>query len=140
MGLSYEESKSKALRIILILAAITFGEVLFALLGKGYLVEGFTFPIIVVAGVMILMSLVKAYLIVYEFMHMKYEVPGMVKSVLLPVFLLLWGVIAFFSEGNYWKGNRAKSVEAAKTKVEMKEKAGMQGSLYRESETQTKKI
>ena len=138
--LSYEESKAKALKIILILAAITFGEVIFALLGKGYLIEGFKFPLILVAGVMILVSIVKAYLIVYEFMHMKYEVPGMVKSVLLPVFLLLWGVIAFFSEGNYWKGNRAKSVNAAKTKIEMKEKAGMQGSLYREADTLTKNI
>jgi cytochrome c oxidase subunit 4 len=29
-------------------------------------------------------------------------------TVLLPVFLLLWGVIAFFYEGNAWKGNREK--------------------------------
>jgi len=138
--LTYEESKAKALKIILILAAITILEVLFALLGKGYLIEGIKFPLILVSVVMIAMSIVKAYLIVYEFMHMKYEVPGMVKSVLLPVFLLLWGVIAFFSEGNYWKNNRVKSVNTAKAKSDIKEKGSMQGSLYRELETPTKKI
>jgi len=114
--LSYEESKSKALRIILILAAITLAEVIFALMAKGYIIEGFHLSPILVAVVMIVMSLVKAYLIVYEFMHMKYEVPGLVKSVLLPMFLLVWAVIAFFSEGNYWKKNR----DLQKTKDEIK--------------------
>ncbi len=104
--LSYEESKSRALKIILVLAAMTLLEVVFALMAKGYIIEGFHLSPILVGAVMIIMSLVKAYLIVYEFMHMKYEVPGLVKSVLLPMFLLVWAVIAFFSEGNYWKNNR----------------------------------
>lgn len=132
--LSYEESKSKAFKIISILAVITFGEVVFALLGKGYLIEGFTFPGILVAGVMIAMSLVKAYLIIYEFMHMKYEVPGLVKSVLLPMLLLVWAVIAFFSEGVYWKNSRNKSTEAAKAKEELKSDT-KQGSLIYDRET-----
>ena len=40
---------------------------------------------------MIIMSIVKAYLIIFEFMHMKYEIPGLVKSVLLPTLLLSVG-------------------------------------------------
>lgn len=128
--LSHEESVSRATKIILILAVMTIAEVAFALLGKGYLIEGFTFPGIVVAGVMIAMSIVKAYLIIYEFMHMKYEVPGMVKSVLLPMLLLVWAIIAFFSEGNYWKNNRAKSKEHAKHKLEK-----AQGNLHYDIET-----
>ena len=129
--LSHEESVSRATKIILILAVMTIAEVAFALLGKGYLIEGFTFPGIVVAGVMIAMSIVKAYLIIYEFMHMKYEVPGMVKSVLLPMLLLVWAIVAFFSEGNYWKNNRAKSKEHAKYKLEK----ASQGSLLYDLET-----
>ncbi len=100
--LTYEESKKIVLKIILVLGAITIFEVLFALLGKGYLIEGFTLPHVLVGGMMIALSVVKAYLIIYEFMHMKYEVPGMVKSVLLPTLLLVWGIIAFLYEGDYW--------------------------------------
>lgn len=105
--ISYSEAKSKALKIILILGVITFIEVIFALLGKGYIIEGLHFPLVVMGGAMIIMSLIKAYLIVYEFMHMKYEVPGLVKSVLLPTLLLVWAIIAFFQEGNTWKRYRA---------------------------------
>ena len=107
MGHSYEESKAKVLRIILVLGAITIFEVVFALLGKGYVIDGVHFPLWILGIVMIVLSLVKAYLIVYEFMHMKYEVPGLVKSVLLPTLLLVWAVIAFFWEGNDWKQRRA---------------------------------
>ena len=109
--LSYSEAKSKALRVILILGAITIVEVLFALLGKGYIIEGVHFPVAIMGLAMIIMSFVKAYLIVYEFMHMKYEVPGLVKSVLLPTLLLVWAIIAFFYEGNTWKNYRAAASE-----------------------------
>lgn len=104
--MTHEESVKSATFWIIVLAVITICEVIFALLGKGYIIEGLEFPVWVMAGVMIIMSLVKAYLIVYEFMHMKYEVPGMVKSVLLPTLLLVWAVIAFFWEGADWNKRR----------------------------------
>lgn len=116
--LTYEQSKSKAYRVITILAIITICEVLFALLGKGYLIDGVHFNELIIAATMIIMSIVKAYLIVYEFMHMKYEVPGMVKSVLLPLGLLVWAIIAFIAEGKYWKNNRAGIVDKNEAKVE----------------------
>jgi cytochrome c oxidase subunit IV len=116
--MSYEESKSKVLRIILVLGFITICEVIFALLGKGYIVEGLHFPEVIMAGVMIIMSLVKAYLIVYEFMHMKYEVPGLVKTVVLPTLLLVWAIIAFFYEGNGWRKDRANLQEKYRQSVD----------------------
>jgi cytochrome c oxidase subunit IV len=100
--LSYNDAKSKALKVISILGVITLAEVIFALLGKGYIIEGLHFPVAIMGLVMIAMSAFKAYLIVYEFMHMKYETPGLVKSVLLPTLLLVWAIIAFFYEGNTW--------------------------------------
>ncbi len=118
MGHDYEAGKKTAVRIISILAIITIAEVLFALLGKGYIIPGVHFPAVIMGGVMIIMSLVKAYLIVYEFMHMKYEMPGMVRSVLLPLFLLVWGIIAFLYEGTAWKGNRQKVIEKNERSVE----------------------
>lgn len=116
--LTYDQSKSKAYKVITILAVITICEVLFALLGKGYLIDGVHFNEMLIAAVMIIMSIVKAYLIVYEFMHMKYEVPGMVKSVLLPLGLLVWAIIAFIAEGKYWKNNRQGIVDKNQAEIE----------------------
>lgn len=107
MSHDYAASKKIATKTITILAIITVCEVLFALTGKGYIIKGLHFPIVLVSLVMIIMSIVKAYLIVYEFMHMKYEVPGLVRSVLLPLFLLVWAIIAFLYEGKYWEGSRS---------------------------------
>jgi cytochrome c oxidase subunit IV len=118
--LSYEASKSQATKIIAILAVITICEVIFALLGKGYLVEGVHFPAVIMGGVMIVMSLVKAYLIVYDFMHMKYEVPGLVKTVLLPTLLLVWAIIAFIAEGKYWNKSRADVKNPEPTSISIK--------------------
>ena len=106
MGLSYEASKKLATRVILILGVITIVEVIIALLGKGYIISGFHLPWWFVGIVMIVLSITKAYYIVYEFMHMKYEVPSLVKSVLLPTLLLVWAIIAFFWEGSDWKNRR----------------------------------
>jgi cytochrome c oxidase subunit IV len=118
--LSYETSKKIATKTILILAGITIFEVAFALLGKGYLIEGIHFPVIIVGGLMIIMSIVKAWLIIFEFMHMKYEVPALVKTVLLPLFLLVWAVISFLCEGDFWNVSRA-SVKN-KVQIEVSEK------------------
>jgi len=117
MALSYEEGKKVFLKTILILGAITIGEVAFALVGKGYIIDGVTFPHALIAGVMIILSAVKAYLIIYEFMHMKYEIPGLVRTVLLPGFLLVWGVIAFLWDGNYWMGRRDVDSKQVELKV-----------------------
>jgi cytochrome c oxidase subunit IV len=107
-GLTYEESKSISLKTILLLGAITLVEVFIALLGKGYVVSGFELPGWFVGIAMVALSAYKAYAIIYEFMHMKYEVPGLVKSVLLPSILLIWGIIAFLWEGSYWESSRQK--------------------------------
>ena len=128
MGHSYEKSKKIALKIILVLGFITIFEVLFALAGKGHLMEGFTMPGYIIALVMIGLSLTKAYLIVYEFMHMKYEVPGLVKSVLLPTLLLVWAIIAFFYEGSDWKARRALIDD--KNKAEVNDRNVKQESMH----------
>jgi cytochrome c oxidase subunit IV len=107
MGHNYETSKKIALRTIILLAIITVVEVLIALAGKGYLFGGaLVMPWYIMNLLMICLSVYKAYKIVFEFMHMGYEVRGLALSVLLPTLLLVWGIIAFLYEGSAWKGNR----------------------------------
>lgn len=118
MGHDYHVGKKIALKTILILGVITVVEVLIALTGKGYIISGFHLPIYIMGLVMIAMSMYKAYLIVFEFMHMRHEVRGLRLSVLLPTLLLIWAIIAFIYEGSSWKGNRDTVQEKGKIQVE----------------------
>ena len=54
--LSYEDSKKLATKTIIILGIITICEVAFALLGKGYVIEGVHFPAWITGGVMIIIA------------------------------------------------------------------------------------
>lgn len=106
MAHEYTFAKKIALKTIIVLAVITIVEVMITLAGKGYIIKGFHLPHAVISLLMIAGSLWKAYLIVFEFMHMKYEARGLMLSVLLPIGLLIWAIISFLYEGDAWKGNR----------------------------------
>ena len=131
MGLSYEEGKKKVVYGLYLLGAVTLIEVFISLLGKGHIIPGveeYKVLLYVVGLLLIVLSIYKAYFIIYEFMHMKYEVKGLALSVLLPTTLLIWAIIAFFQEGNSWKNRR----ELIKEKNEISAPTGNQqtGDLY----------
>ena len=109
-GVSYEEGKKQAYRGFILLGIITVAEVFVALIGNGHLIESVQLPKYIMYPIMIGMSLYKAYFIVNEFMHMKYEVKGLAMSVLLPTLLLVWAIIAFLHEGNSW-GERREQIK-----------------------------
>ena len=120
--LTYEESKKKVVKGLYLLAAVTLVEVFLSLFGKGYIIPGtheITAVIYLVGLGIIALSLYKAYFIIYEFMHMRYELKGLAMTVLLPTLLLVWALIAFFQEGDSWKNRR----ELIKEKNEIEEKA-----------------
>ena len=103
---SYEESKKLVVKGMWLLAIVTLIEVFFSLLGKGHIIGGLEDNYVVgyaTALIIAVLSIYKAYFIIYKFMHMEYEAKGMAMSVLLPTGLLIWAVIAFFQEGNSWK-------------------------------------
>lgn len=52
-------------------------------------------------SVFIGMTLVKAFYIVAEFMHLKHEVKRMVYIILLPMLFVVWLIIALLVEGNF---------------------------------------
>ena len=106
--LSYEESKKLVFKGLILLGVITLVEVAIALVGNGHVIHGVELPRIIMYPLMIGLSLYKAYFIVYDFMHMRYEVKGLAMSVLLPTLLLVWAIIAFFNEGNSYFERRDK--------------------------------
>lgn len=123
--LTYEESKKVVFKGLRLLGVITLIEVGLALLGNGHIVSGFHLHKAIMYPLMIGLSLYKAYFIIFEFMHMKYEVRGLALAVLLPMTLLIWAMIAFFSEGNKWFNYRDTVRE--KNKVESTQSIQPQG-------------
>ena len=131
--LTYEESIKRVFFGLYLLAGVTAVEVFISLLAKGHLIEGIQeYRWVLYAGGLLIgvLSAYKAYFIVYEFMHMRYEAKGLAMTVLLPTLLLVWAVIAFFQEGSSWKNRREliqdKNARPAKEQVVPKQ----QGLLF----------
>lgn len=130
--LSYEEGKKRVYFGLGLLAVVTLIEVFFSLLGKGHIIAGFedaSWVAYVIGFILIVLSLYKAYFIIYDFMHMKHEVRGLAWSVLLPTSLLIWAVIAFFQEGNSWKVRRHND---GSTEVKKEQPVQQQGMLQKD--------
>ena len=87
----------------IILLIVTFAEVGVALLGNGHLIPGFLIPKMIMIPAMILLSLYKAYYIVSIFMHLGHETRPMAASIVLPMLLFVWAIIAFLWEGDSWR-------------------------------------
>ncbi|PHI18702.1 hypothetical protein CEQ90_16720 [Lewinellaceae bacterium SD302] len=126
---SYEDSVKGVYKGLILLAIVTLVEVGFSLFGKGHILGGealsdYTWFIYLIGIILIGLSLYKAYFIVYEFMHMGYEVKGLAASVLLPLVLLVWALVAFFQEGNAWKQNRETVQERNEMGAEKYEQSG----------------
>lgn len=103
-GLSVEEQRKEDIKVgvkgFWLLLIVTFVEVGLALFMKEIL------PVSVIRLAMIVLSLYKAYYIVSIFMHLGSEVGGFASTIVLPMLLLVWAVIAFLWEGDYARKNR----------------------------------
>ena len=61
-----------------------------------------------VKGVILILMLAKAFYIVGYFMHLRHEVRNLIMTVVVPLFLFVWFIIAFLSDGNSFKNNKNK--------------------------------
>ncbi|QHV98461.1 MULTISPECIES: cytochrome C oxidase subunit IV family protein [Spirosoma] len=50
-------------------------------------------------SIFVLMTLVKAFYIVGEFMHLKHEVKSLIWAIVIPVIFIIWLLIALLTEG-----------------------------------------
>jgi cytochrome c oxidase subunit 4 len=132
---TYEESKKAVVKGLFLLGAVTLVEVFISLFGKGHIIPAvkdiawIAYPIGLIIAIL---SVYKAYFIIYEFMHMAYEVKSLAITVLLPTSLLIWALFAFFQEGSAWKARRQLVKEKNNISIEpSKEKQGfMDESLF----------
>jgi cytochrome c oxidase subunit IV len=79
-------------RTFWILAAVTSLEFLVAFTMPHGAFKIFTF---------VIMTLVKAFFIVGEFMHLKHEVKGLIWTILIPTLFVAWLLLALLLEGGY---------------------------------------
>ena len=83
---TYEESKKAVVKGLFLLGFVTLIEVFISLFGKGHIIPGIndiTWIAYPVGFIIAILSIYKAYFIIYEFMHMAYEVKGLALTVLL---------------------------------------------------------
>lgn len=59
-----------------------------------------------IKGVIIILMLAKAFYIVAYFMHLKSEIRNLIMTIIVPLALLIWAIIAFLYEGNSFRNNR----------------------------------
>lgn len=64
--------------------------------------------------IFLIMTLLKAYLIVDVFMHLGNEIRNFIMAILIPLLFLVWAIIAFAGDGNHWlhmNNTRANTIE-----------------------------
>jgi len=94
-----DESKSQVKRIwkiFWILLVITVTEVIMGMFFSHSMPKG------LVNFFFLALTILKAGYIVAVFMHLGDEVKGFIVTVLVPLFLFVWFIIAFLADGGFW--------------------------------------
>lgn len=99
-----DDSKKRIWKTTIILSIITIIE-----LGIGYLLYATDFSHgldLALKGVVIILSLSKAFYIVSIFMHLGDEIRNLIMTIIVPLMLFIWFIIAFLADGVSWKNLR----------------------------------
>ena len=75
-----------------------------------------------VKGLVVILSLAKAFYIVAYFMHLGDELKNMVITIVVPLMLFIWFIIAFLYEGSSWRNLRNTNAGSIKDQTEQVEK------------------
>jgi cytochrome c oxidase subunit IV len=99
-----KEVVSKIIKTTVILSVITIIE-----LGMG--LGMYALPMaaglkLFLKGVIVILSLAKAFYIVGVFMHLGEELKNLIMTIVVPLLLFVWFIAAFLYEGNSWKNLR----------------------------------
>jgi cytochrome c oxidase subunit IV len=97
--LNSAESKKQVGRIwkvFWVLLVVTIVEVILGMFFSHHM------PKVLVAFFFLALTLLKAGYIVSIFMHLGDEVKGFIITVLIPLTLFIWFIIAFLSDGGFW--------------------------------------
>ena len=80
--------------------------------------------ILCIKGTIVILMMVKAFYIVGYFMHLKHELKNLIMTVVVPLLLFVWFIIAFLYEGNSYKNlrNTYDPYKKAQTEIKVEKK------------------
>jgi cytochrome c oxidase subunit 4 len=111
-------STKRIWRVFWILLIITMIE-----LGCGLLMYGFPempeWLHLFIKGSVCILSLAKAFFIVSVFMHLGDEIRNMIMTIVVPLMLFIWFILAFIYDGNSYKNLRNKYDRFYKERTEV---------------------
>jgi cytochrome c oxidase subunit IV len=117
-----EENKKRIMKTLLILSVITIIE-----LGLGFFIyflhknpDYSRGLVLAIKGVIVILSLAKAFYIVSIFMHLGDEIRNMIMTIAVPLLLFIWFIAAFLWDGNSYKNLRNTYDKHFKEKTEVK--------------------
>ncbi|ULQ51586.1 cytochrome C oxidase subunit IV family protein [Flavihumibacter fluvii] len=114
-----EAGKKEVIRVTIILTVITLIELALGFWMMG--IEGLLMRNLI-KGFICIFMLAKAFYIVGYFMHLKHELRNMIMTIVVPLLLFVWFIIAFLADGNSYKNLKntydPHHLEQSKTKVE----------------------
>jgi cytochrome c oxidase subunit 4 len=100
--------KKNVIRTTIILSVITVIELAIGLIiytmHKGD--NPNTYLVLAFKGLVCILTLAKAYYIVSVFMHLGDEIRNMIMTIVVPLMLFIWFIIAFIVDGNSYKNLR----------------------------------
>jgi cytochrome c oxidase subunit IV len=73
-------------------------------------------------GVVCILTVAKAYYIVSIFMHLGDEIRNMIMTIVVPLCLFIWFIIAFLWDGNSWKTMRNTDAGSHRDRTEQVQK------------------
>jgi cytochrome c oxidase subunit IV len=98
------ESTSRIWKTFWILLIITIIELALGLVM--YLVAFPSWVEVFLKGVIVILTLAKAFYIVSIFMHLGDEIRNMIMTIIVPLFLFIWFIAAFLWDGNEYRTSR----------------------------------
>ncbi len=100
--------KKRVIKTTILLSILTIVEVGIGLLIYKIHVPGTATSFLIYAfkGAMCILTLAKAYYIVSIFMHLGDEIRNMIMTVIVPLLLFVWFIIAFLADGQSYKNLR----------------------------------
>ena len=99
------EASNEVKKVTIILSVLTLIELALGFwMYKSFPDDGFARHFI--KGVIIILMLAKAYYIVSYFMHLGHELRNLIMTIVVPLALFIWFIIAFLYDGHSYNVNR----------------------------------
>ncbi|CAN5702347.1 hypothetical protein BH10BAC3_BH10BAC3_33790 [soil metagenome] len=116
-------------KVTIILSVVTVIE-----LGLGLTIyaigHGNHLSVLLIKGIVSILSLAKAFYITSYFMHLGDELRGLMMTIVVPLGLFVWFIIAFLYEGNSWKNLKNTKAGSVKAPTEQTTPAAEPGAEH----------